>query len=193
MKKFQVIKCKTCNTVFAACIDQHADDEWKEECEKYLKEGNSIVETIESIGNVLDDKPLNPCCGKPAVVGVVMKITDDQIRAEATKDSNLAFGTINRESACYETGFEYGARWTISQMQPELTTLKRHDEQLRIWINTMTYEIKVLKTALKDTLEFSRDEQLSEWLFDQDYHTQVIIEEKTGCDSLPQPPKDINQ
>lgn len=117
-----------------------------------------------------------------------MKPTESEIKDASTlwaDDYHHLDQKVAKESH-YE-----GAQWAISQMQPELTTLKRHDEQLRIWINTMTYEIKVLKTALKDTLEFSRDEQLSEWLFDQDYHTQVIIEEKTGCDSLPQPPKDI--
>ncbi|KIO75589.1 hypothetical protein TH53_19825 [Pedobacter lusitanus] len=51
----------------------------------------------------------------------------------------------------------------------EVTTLKRHDEQLRSWINSMTGELKVLRDALKDVKELSSDEDLSEWLFDNDY------------------------
>lgn len=65
----QVIKCKTCNRVFAACKSDYIDDEWTEECDRYVKGGNSIVEMVEPIKgeNVFGDEPLNPCCGRPAV------------------------------------------------------------------------------------------------------------------------------
>lgn len=65
----QVIKCKTCNRVFAACKSEYIDDEWTAECDRYVKQGNSVVETVEPIKgeNVFGDEPLNPCCGKPVV------------------------------------------------------------------------------------------------------------------------------
>jgi hypothetical protein len=64
MKKFQVIKCKTCGTVFSACINEYADADWYKQCARYIANGNSIVETIETDGNVFGDEPLNKCCGK---------------------------------------------------------------------------------------------------------------------------------
>lgn len=61
--KMQIIKCKTCGIVFSACVDEHADSHWYRECAKYLANGNSIVETIESDGNVFNGE-LGKCCGK---------------------------------------------------------------------------------------------------------------------------------
>jgi len=99
-----------------------------------------------------------------------MKVTDDEVNNMAREAALSQYGTDTH--AEYESTANGYIMWfndAISQMQPELITLKRHDEQLRTWINSMTAELKVLRTALKDVNELSNDEQLSEWLFDQDY------------------------
>jgi DNA-directed RNA polymerase subunit N (RpoN/RPB10) len=62
--KVQIIKCKTCGMVFSAHIDKYVDEYWYKQCAKYIKTGNAIIETIESVGTVFSDAPLNKCCGK---------------------------------------------------------------------------------------------------------------------------------
>lgn len=70
----------------------------------------------------------------------------------------------------------------ISQMQPELTTLKQHDKQLRDWINSMTAELKILRDALTDVNELPNLESLQEWLFDNDYTTVPMVKTEMQSD-----------
>jgi hypothetical protein len=63
--KIQVIKCKTCGEVFAAAKEP-CSASWYKSVAKYLGNGSSTVETIESDGrNIFPDSPeVNKCCGK---------------------------------------------------------------------------------------------------------------------------------
>lgn len=95
--------------------------------------------------------------------------------SEYIDDNSSSFERVAGTSViATRSEFKKAVAEAISQMQPELVTLKRHDQQLRSWIDSMTAELKVLRTALKDVKEFSNDDELSEWLTEQDY--------------LPQPP-----
>lgn len=60
--KIQTIKCKTCNTLIAACVEKYIDNVWLKSCSKYLNTGNVIIETVDRA--VTFDMKLNDCCGK---------------------------------------------------------------------------------------------------------------------------------
>lgn len=62
MKKFQVIRCKTCGTVYSAANDKYIDENWYQQCAREIKKGNATVETIEN-GDPFEGKEINKCCG----------------------------------------------------------------------------------------------------------------------------------
>lgn len=64
----QIIKCKTCGQVIAACSEKYLDSDWFKSCISYSKTDNVVIETIETDGNIFGDKPLNNCCGKKVKV-----------------------------------------------------------------------------------------------------------------------------
>ena len=111
-----------------------------------------------------------------------MKPTEKEIAKQAKdyifKNHPDCIGNSPLQLLMYEKlyhAYLNSSNWAISQMQPELATLNRHDKGLRSLITTMTAELKVLRYALKDVNGFSNDDELSEWMLDHDY-------------VLPQPP-----
>lgn len=62
--KLQIIKCKTCGEVFAACKDGRQSAKWYTDCAKYMNTGNAIIEVIETNESPFSGNELNKCCGK---------------------------------------------------------------------------------------------------------------------------------
>lgn len=62
--KVQIVKCKTCGEVIAACKEGRQSADWYKDLSKLMKTENVIIETIEPTGNIFGDMPLNKCCGK---------------------------------------------------------------------------------------------------------------------------------
>lgn len=100
-----------------------------------------------------------------------MEITEIQICDAAIKEANRSqtLSSYPFDQMSVGFGFEKGAQWMQEQLEPELVTLRRNTKHNESWINTMVEQMRSLQTALKDTNEFSTDEELQEWMFDNGY------------------------
>lgn len=64
MIKGQIIKCKTCDTMIAGCLESAMGETWNVDSAKYVETGNVIIEDVDDITLIEYRAELNKCCEK---------------------------------------------------------------------------------------------------------------------------------